>query len=881
MNSDTSITNISRNSKIEQIRTRIREYSDLIANTPIFNLNDNKQDISNMIYDVLYKLYIEEPEELLNFMNQFPSKKLVTHMFSQFGISDNINKELPNSLKTKIVYYLNTLFNIKGSNEVFSIFDELLKEFYKGLNYYNIRIEQRKFTSRYDTSITERVFYLDHTYKILEEYNLVEQDAQNLIDERIEYKTFVTIDSVNNLIKYHVKFFDPLHYTIKFKLTTTKEYTIEKDTEEFHIEERAFNSSTKYDNPNVLSIMYAESGVPHSMYIDLGIDRFENYKDPNIKYKILSDVNVKDSSVTYLFEFQYVIPNDIIIHLDILEPITIPKDVISYSFRVPVENVYSRQERSINDVRYMLDPIMINDPEKIIYELNSSDLNNNKYLMTKLDYLDKDIKNKNLKNVFPIITNVVYIQFTDNEVIEAMEFLPDLVRIFAMTTLQHFSFTFHVNGVSQKMGIRDMTYVMSYLKFKELSIKNPGYVWINPRHTYTEFTYPLETLNEITELIKLYKDMTHDHFQFLEFKKRYQKLIGDQYQLLKSIFFNVNDLRSYLYGTVPETIDQFFESLNEMFPDGERIIAGQDQNKIIKEYLNNIYITYQFKSVDEYLNFLSNDDTVYIGLNNTLYDELKQVFIGKFPRLINAIDAINDQEEIVMIFLENYKRMLSQVSKMDNLITYFINDLFNNYMLGSTFREEFFDPMLALFEQYFFKAEQSIQNIETYNVSVKDKMQMVTCGSIHYSETTFEPYSEISYYEEHMSRVTNEISNRHSLKDIVFTETTFNELCKVKLSDLSDQTLTILPDSKLFYNDYYQFLLNSSLSDNTLSKDDMLIDYYKSYMATYKVNSMNQIEITSNELDSNNIKDNWRVTIINEDYENIEFNELNDSSFQR
>ena len=878
---DVSVTNISRNAKIEQMRSRIREYSDLIANTPIFNLNDNKQNISNMLYEMFYKLYIEEPEELLNFMNQFPSKKLVTHMFSQYGISDNINKELPNSLKTKIVYYLNTLFNIKGSNEVFAIFDDLLKEFYKGLNYYNVRIEQRHFTSRYDNPIVERVFYLDHMYQILKQYNLVEQDAQGFIDSTIEFKTFVTIDSVNNVIKYHIKFFDPLLYSIKFKLTTTKEYTIEKDATEFFIEESAFNSSTKYDNPNVLSIMYTEEGVPSSTYIDLGITEFENYKDPSIKYKILSDVNVKDSSVTYLFEFQYVIPNDVKVHLDVLEPIIIPKNVISYSFRVPVENVYGRQERTINDLRYMLDPIMINDPEKLIYELNSSDLNNNKYLMTKLDYLDKDIKNKNLKNVFPIITNIVYIQFTNNEVIESMEFLPDLVRIFAMTTLQHYSFTFHVNGVSQKMNIRDMTYIMSYLKFKELSIKNPGWVWTNPRPLYTEFTYPLDKISEIVELLKLYKDMKHDHFQFIEFKKRYYKLIGDQYQLTKSNMFNVNDLRSYLYGTIPETIDQFFESLNDVFPDNERIIAGQDQNKIIKEYLNNIYINYQFKTVDEYLNFLSDDETVYFGLNNTLYDELKQVFIGKFPRLINAIDALNDQEEIILVFLENYKRMLSQVSKMDNLITYFINDLFNNYMLGSTFREEFFDPMLALFEQYFFKAEQSIQNISTYNVSVKDKMQMVTCGSIHYSRTTFEPFSEISYYEEHMSRVTNEISSRHSSNDIVFTETTFNELYKVKLSDLSDHALTILPDSKLFYNDYYQFLLNSSLSDNTLSKDNTLIDYYKSYNTTYKVNSMNQIEMTSNELDSNNIKDNWRVTIINEDYENIEFDELNDSSFQR
>ncbi|MFA7129461.1 MAG: hypothetical protein WC136_09850, partial [Sphaerochaeta sp.] len=73
---DVSVTNISRNAKIEQMRSRIREYSDLIANTPIFNLNDNKQNISNMLYEMFYKLYIEEPEELLNFMNQFPSKNL-------------------------------------------------------------------------------------------------------------------------------------------------------------------------------------------------------------------------------------------------------------------------------------------------------------------------------------------------------------------------------------------------------------------------------------------------------------------------------------------------------------------------------------------------------------------------------------------------------------------------------------------------------------------------------------------------------------------------------------------------------------------------------------------------------------------------------------
>ena len=62
---------------------------------------------------------------------------------------------------------------------------------------------------------------------------------------------------------------------------------------------------------------------------------------------------------------------------------------------------------------------------------------------------------------------------------------------------------------------------------------------------------------------------------------------------------------------------------------------------------------------------------------------------------------------------------------MDNLVEYFINDLYQLYIQSTAFKKRFFDPVLNLFEQYFFKAEKIYRTEQGVSEIIKDKTNVV------------------------------------------------------------------------------------------------------------------------------------------------------------
>ena len=667
---ETTPSNMMDSQDTKILKQSLREYANIICNTSIFNQNNNTQELSNLFYNILEDLYITEPEEVLNFLNQKPSKQLLNNLFSAFGISDKLNKRYPDILKTKTAYLLSQLFEVKGSNEVFNLLNSIVEEFYNNLNFYNIQIEQRKFISKYETVTVEKKYYLNINGKIDPLYNIQDIDAAQFRDEEIGTHLYTKLDVDNKEVTYTIKFFEKLKFNVAMKLDWTKEFTIPKDSTEFSITIKAFD-------------------------------------------------------------------------------------------------IYNKTERSKDEIFYALHPVLINDHNNILSEINPSDLRTPKYLMNKLDYFNKDITNSNKSNVFPIITNVLYIQFSSVEAIDAMQYLPDLVRMFAMTDMQNEVFTFAINGSVAKMNIQDYMDMLMYLKLKELEIKNSGWTWSTPNTwDFANFTFPYSKRDDIYRLIHYYKNMKHDHDQFTKFKLDYSKLYGSIDQRRSTKIFNMSQFREYLSGNIPETFPDFFIKLEEFYPLGIDIITGKDQNKLLIEHVQYLYDTYKPTTIPDLFNIIVVQDKEYLGLNNSLYDMLKTSFSDRFPRIVQKIDALDKPEQFVEILLDNYKRMLIQVVKRDNLCTYFINDTFQRFLLASTFKQYFFNPIIDLFNQYFFKAEQSYQNSDAVVSIIRDKMQMITCGVDASYEVVCEGYfSEISmkdYYPIFFNQILHE---KHLIKD--------------------------------------------------------------------------------------------------------------------
>ncbi len=360
-----------------------------------------------------------------------------------------------------------------------------------------------------------------------------------------------------------------------------------------------------------------------------------------------------------------------------------------------------------------------------------------------------------------------------------MEFLPELVRMFAMTSTQDDLFTFEVDGTIVKVPMAEYINILTFVKLKELEFKTPGWNWgllEVPTNQFTSLIYPRDKLEDIYKLLLYYKDMRHDHETFLEFKRRFRELTDSSIQQRETRIHSIEEFHEFLSGNIPDDFDTFFVMLNDFYPNvsydefGEVITgvlyAGKDQNAIMKQEVQFLFDTYSPATPQDLFELIAIQDKEYLTLNNSVYDMLKTQFVYKYPRLVQKIESIDNASAFTDLFLLNYKRMLVEVIKMDNVITLFVNDTFQRYLLSNTFKEEFFDPVMELFQQYFFKAELSYQNFDQFLHITRDKMQQVTCGSENglLVESTGK-YETIDELDSHRVNIFNPVDEEYSLND--------------------------------------------------------------------------------------------------------------------
>ena len=652
------LTNTLDSPEVSKLKNSLREYSKIVTDTSIFNHNNNTEDIENLIFNVLEDLYITEPKEVLDFTNYQPSKSLIENIFKQYGIDDKILNKYPEILKPKTAYLFEQLFESKGSNKTFELFNQIIQEFYHNLNFYNVQIEQREIISKYSTPVPSLVLYTKPNGELLDQY------TTETIDNNIGFKIYTSLDSKYHKVTYHIKFFDPLLNDLSFKLNFTNKYKIPRDSTEFKITE------SKYD-------------------------------------------------------------------------------------------IYALGERSAEQLVYKLNPVLINDPLRIIETISPSELRTNKFVMQKIDFFNQDKKNASPPNVSPIKTNILFIQFNNSDTTDTMEYLPDLIRIFAMTKTQNEKFTFKINNLKIKVSLSELINILNFIKMCELN-KKTNYVFKTEESIFYKYIYPLNELENIYKLLLFYKDMKHDYETFNNFKKQYFKLINNSSQFTSDQYITFDQFKKYLTGNIPTVFSDFWIMVESLYKDGEVIYNGYDQNKLFKEKLHIMHDTLNPTDPTDLIRLIELQDTKIDGLNDTVYDIIKSQFIDKYPRVIQAIESITSEEVFLELYTTSYKILLSEVTKMDNFITYFVNDIFKLYLSGSSFKNHFFNPVFDMFQKYFFKAELSYQNSDNILYTINDKMQQVVCGSKNsIAVTSSGKYSEINLLDD--QNIRNEITKKETL----------------------------------------------------------------------------------------------------------------------
>jgi len=101
---------------------------------------NTKDQLEEVTKTFMKDLYLEQPREVQQYFRYELNDRMVTTIFRNYGIDEVFYKDLNPLLTRNLVYYLEYLFQTKGSLETFNIFNDLFSTFYNNIDFYNISV---------------------------------------------------------------------------------------------------------------------------------------------------------------------------------------------------------------------------------------------------------------------------------------------------------------------------------------------------------------------------------------------------------------------------------------------------------------------------------------------------------------------------------------------------------------------------------------------------------------------------------------------------------------------------------------------------------------------------------------------------------------------
>jgi len=120
----------------------ISEMNSMILELPAIKEASGKEGFGNILNYLLKDIYIDTPEELFQYMKYNLNDKMTEILLANYGIDIKYSKKVNNSIKRILVFYLERLFQSKGSNEAFGLFAEIFENFFSSINFYNISVDK-------------------------------------------------------------------------------------------------------------------------------------------------------------------------------------------------------------------------------------------------------------------------------------------------------------------------------------------------------------------------------------------------------------------------------------------------------------------------------------------------------------------------------------------------------------------------------------------------------------------------------------------------------------------------------------------------------------------------------------------------------------------
>ncbi len=672
----------------------IQSFTDYLFKTEPFNTlinGNNKEGIKNIIKNLLEDLYQNIPEDTLNYLEKNASNKFLDLLYREAGISDYHISRVPENLKVRLSYLLNILTINRSTQKIFSLFHEALEDFFPKMNIYLININPSDLGK-------------DSTLKYSLEPRYI-SDPDNIITE------VNANDLSGTFLMRPDQFIDR--------------------------EEKFSNIYTDYKSKQrIINIFPIKTGI---IYVQnpsgIGQSHFDDYIP---LMQMIGATLQKNSLIPWKMEQDE--QRKLVPFLDFIKICTYLK-FKEFEFKQP--------------------KAFAANPSKIIKVPNP---------VTGVD------------EILNLVTSETYTWYTEPfEIYRSEDSLMQWEQANFLANNDGFKWSKYYTPIEQKLNdmILDDEDLLEAerLELVYKGLKRSGLY--NSRQNLNQFKTDWNTLRQKPKNISLRTISNMKEFReeligvepssVLDFELillRYFKsdicgeartnifIIKDLYQtnkdntndpvtglitLINKFYPNI-EFNNFIYGT--------YTSMEAAEPDETQMLLD-----LFKWYIDNGWVPllrnyYSIKAIkfadlidlpysSPYLNNKTVYDRVYTELtnNDNLYNfiELLDIIKIKYRKVIDQIDALESdpdttEETYVMIFLNLWKIISAELSS-DKRVQFFWNDFFMRFIMGSSFKDFFYDPIMDLFLEYWFPAETSVQNKDISTIRIRDKMQSIPLES--------------------------------------------------------------------------------------------------------------------------------------------------------
>lgn len=665
---------------------QMNEFVDYLFETPPYKaqfIYSNKEGFKKILKEFFEVLYSDIPKDVINYLETNASSYFLDLLYRESGISDYFIKRIPQALKLRLSYLLNVLKVQRTTYNVFKLFHEALEEFYPKMNIYLIEIMPKDLNAP----------TVNLEYKLNPVYIT---DDQNILD-------YVTESDLSGTFLMRPEQF--IDREEKFSNIYTDDKSKRRVVNIFPIK----TGMIYIQNPSGLGVADYDDYIPLMQMIGASLQRNDTIPwkidQSEVKKNIPFVDFIKLCSYLKYKEFQFKSQNTWTWYTE-------PLEIYDYRNSKKLKEWNDAQIQAYNtglhwstfykSIDYKLNDMILDDTdlaeairlEEVYRGLKRSGLNNGRQNLNQFKTDWNTLRQKPQNVSIRKITNLK--EFRD----ELVGTEPYSVIEFELLILEKFSKT--INGTARD-NIFSIRNKYQTNKLNTLDEKN-GLITLVLKHL------PNTEINDF--ILGKYKD-------FVNIEKNETLLLLD----LLDWYIRL--------GTIP-LLKHYYYIKSTKFP--ELLVKYSDDPLHIMNS-KNVY------------NSLYSELTNNTNINNFI--ELNNIIKPKYRAIIEQIDYMLDPEseseleDFTMIFLNLWKIIQVNI-KDDKRIRYFWNDFFMRHIMGATFKDYFYDPIIELFLEYWFPAETTTQNKDISTLLIKDKMNSIPLESRKTSSYTMSRFDTLT-----------------------------------------------------------------------------------------------------------------------------------------